>query len=54
MKKIYNAPLTEVVKLKAEQMICASTNITLSTTKYDGTSDIQSKDDYYEDDEGLW
>ena len=50
MKKIYMQPLTEVVKIKAEQMICDSLN------SYSGNPAIKlDKDDDYEDfDPSLW
>ena len=56
MKKIYSAPLTEVVKINAEQVVCSSEKVTLSSTKYNGSSDIQSKDDedYDDFDSSLW
>jgi len=54
MKKTYKAPLTEVVKINAEQLICQSTEqVTLSSTKYNGSAKIESKDDY-DYDEDLW
>ena len=54
MKKTYNAPLTEVVKINAEQVVCLSEQVTLSSTKYNGSLEIQSKEDYEYIDEDLW
>ncbi len=52
MKKIYMAPLTEVVKINAEQMICQS-QITQGGPFSGGSGDIQGKDDE-EFDSDLW
>ena len=56
MKKTYKAPLTEVVKINAEQVVCASVQMTLSSNNYDGAAAIQSKDDedYDDFDPSLW
>ena len=54
MKKIYMQPLTEVVKINVEQMICESI---LKSGVTDGTGFTPAgKDDYdYEDfDSNLW
>ncbi len=52
MKKTYIAPLTEVVKINAEQMICDS-QISQGGPFSGGSGDIQSKKDY-DYDEDLW
>ena len=52
MKKTYIAPLTEVVKINAEQMICDS-QISQGGPFGGKAGDIQSKDDY-DYDEDLW
>ena len=58
MKKNYMQPLTEVVNVNAEEMICQS--LTLGSNKYDGTSDILGKsrnNDYGEEDffaDDIW
>ena len=51
MKKIYNAPLTEVVKINIEQMICNSPNLGIKSGNATGRG--MGKDDYYDDDD-LW
>ena len=51
MKKIYVAPLTEVVKVKSEQMICASPdgyNKAFGTTNVSGNVALD-KEDFDED-----
>ena len=55
MKKIYKQPLTEVVKINVEQMICESVtfNSTLNTDGSGGSKAL-SKDDYFENEEDLW
>jgi len=54
MKKTYIAPLAEVVKVNAEQIVCTSEQFTLSSSnKYNGSATIESKDDY-DYDEDLW
>lgn len=53
MKKIYIAPLTEVVKVNAEQIVCTSEQFTLSSTKYDGSGTVLDKEDA-DYDEDLW
>ena len=51
MKKIYNAPFTKVVKIKAEQMLQGSIEL---KGNYNGTTmTIAGKDDYDEEDD-LW
>ena len=54
MKKIYKAPLTKVVKIKSEKMICQS--IELQGTYNSETMTIGSKDDYDDEDvfDDLW
>jgi hypothetical protein len=54
MKKTYKAPLTEVVKINAEQMICQS-SFSLSTSRQfnSSTMQISSKEDE-EVEEDLW
>jgi len=54
MKKTYIAPLAEVVKVNAEQIVCTSEQFTLKgDSKYNGTATIESKDDV-DYDEDLW
>ena len=54
MKKTYMQPLTKVVKVNAEQMICASTNL-YNATYNSSTMTIADKEDDFEDfDESLW
>ena len=53
MKKIYSAPLTEVVKINAESL-CVVSEVTLSSTKYNGSLDIESKEDDEYFDGNLW
>ena len=48
MKKIYNAPLTEVVKFNTEQMICQSLQVQGSFNS--STMSISGKEDEYIDD----
>ncbi len=56
MKKIYTAPLTKVVKVNAETMICQSRSVTLQSKSIDGSEggfEKADKDDF--DDFGdLW
>lgn len=52
MKKQYKAPLTQVVKINAEQMICDSPVMGVGGTFDGGPGDIQSKDG--EDYGDLW
>lgn len=55
MKKIYTAPLTQVVKINAEQMICDSQvdiKTTAITNKNIGGFTIADKDE--EDFDDLW
>jgi len=53
MKKTYISPLTEVVKINAEQMICDSQ--ISQGGPFSGTAgDIQSKDDFEDYEEDLW
>ena len=57
MKKIYNAPLTEVVKLKVREHMLESSPISVGGSLPEGQSGIgiQSNDDDYEDfDPSLW
>ena len=56
MKKIYNAPLTEVVMINAEQMICQSGSFTLSTEKEynSSTMTLADKEDNEYFDGNLW
>ncbi len=50
MKKIYKAPLTKVVKINAEKMICDS-----YIKSYTGTPDVKlSKDNDYDEEDDLW
>ena len=52
MKKTYIAPLTEVVKINAEQMICESIQ---QKGDYNSTTmTIAGKDDFDDFDEDLW
>lgn len=53
MKKTYIAPLTAVVKINAEQMICDS-QVRISGAKYNGTATIESKDDDFDSSDDLW
>ena len=57
MKKIYMAPLTEVVKINAEQMICDS-NVAQKTMEITnenvGEFVKADKDDFDDFDESLW
>ena len=57
MKKIYTAPLTEVVKINAEQMICDSDVHIKATAITDDNKagfTIADKDDYDDDCGDLW
>ena len=55
MKKTYKAPLTEVVKINTEQMICQSSFSLSTTDTYNkSTMTISDKDDYEDAEEGLW
>ena len=51
MKKIYTAPLTMVVKIKAEQIICSSP-LPPEVVGKSATGDALSKDDFSADDLG--
>ncbi len=58
MKKQYMAPLTEVVKINAEQMICESVNYNTTkpanvSTPQEGGGYMLGKDDV-DYDEDLW
>ena len=57
MKKQYMAPLTEVVKINAEQMICESVNYTTKAADVKNTQEgggyMLGKDDV-DYDEDLW
>ena len=54
MKKIYTAPLTEVVKVNAEQIICTST-MGVGDEYNSSTTTILSKDDEdFDSSEDLW
>ena len=53
MKKQYKQPLTEVVKVNAEQMLVESQFTLKGDSKYNGTATIESKDDV-DYDEDLW
>lgn len=48
MKKIYIQPLTNVEKINAEEMICASTNL-YNATYNSSTMTIADKEDFDED-----
>jgi len=52
MKKTYIAPLAEVVKINAEQMICES--IAKQGDFRPGDMTIAGKDDFEDYDEDLW
>ncbi len=55
MKKTYIAPLTEVVKMSAEEMICQSQSVGLKSVSISGSEDgfqKAGKDDY--DDETVF
>ncbi len=52
MKKTYIAPLTEVVKINVEQMICESIQQKGAYDPSDMT--IAGKDDFDDYDEDLW
>ena len=57
MKKTYKAPLTEVVKINAEQVVCASGDkqVTFGGEFTGEPGAIQSNDDDYDDfDPSLW
>ena len=43
MKKTYIDPAIRVVKLHTLSMLAASDRVTISSTKYDGTSTIQAR-----------
>lgn len=45
MKKIYKAPLTQVVKVNAEQMICESFALNQSKEYNSGSMTIADKED---------
>lgn len=45
MKKIYMAPLTEVVKVNAEKMLSGSDQVGQGGPFSGGSGDIQGKDD---------
>lgn len=53
MKKIYMAPLTEVVKINAEQVVCTSVENFIPTIKKDGEGvsggDLLDKEDEFLD-----
>ena len=53
MKKTYKKPLTEVVKINAEQMICESFTLNQSNEYDSGSMIIGGKDDE-EFDENFW
>ncbi len=56
MKKTYKQPLTEVVRVNAEQIVCASPEgyeKTMGVTAKSGAAAL-SKDDYEDYDEDLW
>ena len=56
MKKTYNAPLTEVVRIKTEQMICQSLEVKGQSITDSNISDFtpagKEEDSYY--DSNLW
>ena len=52
MKKTYTAPLTKVVKINVEQMICDS-QVRIGS-KYNGSATIESKDDDFNSSDDLW
>ena len=52
MKKTYNAPLTEVVKINIEQMICNSPNAEIVDD--DANGDGMGKEDNSFFDPSLW
>ena len=54
MKKTYKAPLTEVVKINIEQMICESFALSTTNTYDKNTMRLSDKDDYEDAEEGLW
>ena len=51
MKKTYSTPLTEVVKINIEQMICQSP---ILGGTYTSGGKVLDKDDYENDDSDLW
>ena len=56
MKKTYKAPLTEVVKVNVEQIVCASPDgydKSIGTTEKSGAVAL-GKDDFDDYDEDLW
>ena len=57
MKKTYIAPLAEVVKINAEQMICESidkVNRAIDKSSTVSAGDALGKDDFEDYDEDLW
>ena len=53
MKKIYNAPLTEVVKINVEQMICESFEVK-AVPYTESTMEIGDKEENQFFDPNLW
>ena len=53
MKKIYKAPLTKVVKIQAEQMICESNTPTMYGRSATSAA-LEKEDDFDDFDESLW
>ena len=52
MKKIYNAPLTEVVKINIEQMICNSPNAEIVDGDANGDGMGKVENPFFDSD--LW